>query len=149
MKQLRNPALLSALSRIAAGRLDKKPLSIDLVAEGAASCFRNAKELLRDAELLGRNGRKQRALALSILALEELAKVPELHDQYLDSTTRTDIESWKEFWARFVRHQPKQSRIARYGSIFAMKQADYASIEWSPFNQFLDPEVVPLLDMVK
>jgi AbiV family abortive infection protein len=149
MTQPLNSALLSALSRISAGRLDKKPLQIDQVAEGTASCFRNSKELLHDAELLYRNGREQRALSVTILALEELAKVPELHDQYLDSKKRSDADSWKEFWTRFVRHQSKQGRIADYGSVFSQRQTEGPSFEWSPFNQFLAPEVVPLLDGVK
>jgi hypothetical protein len=50
------------------------------------------------------------------LALEELAKVPDLYDHYLNPTTRNDGNAWADFWKRRSCHKPKQERIAVYGN---------------------------------
>lgn len=145
------PPLKTVLSRIAAGRTDKRPLPIDQVAEGIAACYRNSKSLLIDAALLAANGSQPRALSFTVLALEELAKVPDLHEQYLNPTTRNDAQAWAEFWGRFIQHKPKQKRIAGYGDTFAptADRSNEENPDWSPFEHFLDAELVTLLDTVK
>src|SRR4051794_6193680 len=111
--------LKAVLSRIARGRADKLPLRIDQVAEGVSACYTNSKALLVEAGILAANSSQPRALSFTILALEELAKVPDLHAQYLDPTTRENEQAWAEFWTPFFQHKPKQQLIATYGNLFA------------------------------
>jgi AbiV family abortive infection protein len=141
----------SALSRIASGRLERHALSLSQVADGVSSCYHNAASLLSDAQLLWENSRHSRALSLTILALEELAKIPDLHDQYLRENTRIDPIAWNEFWGRFTQHKSKQKRIVAYGNIFSRgaKDPSAADSSWSPFAHFLSADVVASLDIVK
>jgi hypothetical protein len=68
--------LEAVLIRLGSNANPKRPLDLTEVADGLTSCFHNAVALLADAELLAAHQRPHRALALTILALEELGKVP-------------------------------------------------------------------------
>ncbi len=58
-------------------------------------CFRNAAELLQDAELLFRHKRYARAFSLTVLALEELAKPPLLlNGIFIESRDR---KTWQAY----------------------------------------------------
>jgi AbiV family abortive infection protein len=135
--------LNAAIARLSLGKLNRQAvLPIDQVAEGLTACYRNASSLLEDARLLYFVPRPHRALSLTILALEELAKIPELHDQFANPETRSNPESWKEFWSRFVTHKPKQRRITAYGE-------KIAASGWTPFSATIGPEIAAVLDSVK
>ena len=86
------------LARLSEGQNSKPILSLDETAEGLTACYLNGLSLLDDARLLATHGRIPRALSLTILALEELAKVPDMDEQYVNPETRTDDESWSGFW---------------------------------------------------
>jgi AbiV family abortive infection protein len=91
------------------------PLFDPQIAEGAHKCFRNADALLGDARTLA-SERPARALSLTILALEELGKIPVL----FDLSTRDSVERWKNFWNKeFSRHSFKQAEIGGYGGWLA------------------------------
>jgi AbiV family abortive infection protein len=58
-----------------------------------------------------------RALSLTVLALEELAKPPLLWE--LDPSA--DAKEWRTFWReQFSRHSPKQQAIGQYGFLTAL-----------------------------
>jgi AbiV family abortive infection protein len=95
-------------------------LSIEEAAVGMAGAYRNAASLIDDAVLLSRAGRWARAGALGVLALEELAKAPDIHDTVHRSELSPSDELWTEFWRRFSRHEAKQRRIADYGRSLAV-----------------------------
>jgi AbiV family abortive infection protein len=139
------------LSRLSSGRNPKRPLSLDETAEGLTACYLNGASLLDDARLLAAHGRQPRALSLTILALEELAKVPDLGEIFLDPRTRSEVAEWTEFWKRFAQHKPKQKRIAAYGNILR-KSTNIEEIAFenpSPFANYLSDEVYGHLDNVK
>jgi len=104
------------LARLGSGHNPKRPLTVHETARGLTACYLNALALLEDARLLAANGREPRALSLTILALEELAKVPDLYDHYVNPETRNDSNAWADLWKRWSRHQPKQERIGVYGN---------------------------------
>ena len=139
------------LARLGGGQNPKKLLSVDETAEGLTDCYVNGLTLLDDARLLAANDREPRALSLTILALEELAKVPDLDELYLDPRTRTDADAWTDFWKRFSQHKPKQKRIAAYGNILR----DSASLEEAifenstPYANYLSEHAYGHLDNVK
>jgi AbiV family abortive infection protein len=76
-------------------------LSIEEVFHGVHLALKNAEELLFDAETLASAGRPYRAIALAILALEEMGKIQRLYvlDQYVGHMT-----SW---WQTFFHHPTK------------------------------------------
>ena len=94
------------LTRLSSGQNPKRILCIRETAQGLTACYLNALALLEDARLLAANRHEPRALSLTILALEELAKVPDLFDHYVNPTTRNDSNAWVDFWKRWGRHKP-------------------------------------------
>jgi AbiV family abortive infection protein len=139
------------LARLGVGQNPKRPLSIDETAEGLTACYLNALALLDDARLLAANGRIPRALSLTILSLEELAKIPDLFELFLDPNTQTDATAWVEFWKRFSQHKPKQRRIAAYGNILRqIANLDELALENpAPYLQYLSENAYGHFDIVK
>lgn len=139
------------LARLSSGQNSKRVLSIDEVAEGLTACYLNGLSLLEDARLLAANGREPRALSLTILALEELAKIPDLDGLYIDPTSRTDNNAWSEFWKRFNHHKPKQKRITMYGNVIRESaNLEEAIIQNStPYFNYLSDHAYGHLDSVK
>src|SRR5712691_10537020 len=90
------------------------PLFRRQIAEGMHTCFCNSVSLLEDARLLAKHDRLGRALSLSILAMEELAKVSLVCDA---AGLGGDVACWKRFWQQLGRHTVKQEKLAEYGSI--------------------------------
>lgn len=109
------------LARYVSGANPKGSLSPTQAAEGAHLCFVNTNELLFDARILAVEGRVSRALSLTVLALEELAKISELHRVAIKCQFAPDQINWKEFWGDFNFHKPKQKRATAYGN--AIKEA--------------------------
>lgn len=90
------------------------PLTEAEIARGAHLCWSNAVSLLSEARLLAQHSRLARGLALTVLALEELAKPPLLWTL----APSDDSEKWRAFWKeQFSRHSPKQKAIGRYGQL--------------------------------
>jgi hypothetical protein len=55
-------------------------------------------------------------VALTVLALEELAKIPDPYDTASRAKiSRSDLE-WPAFWKRCLRNGSKREAIARYGA---------------------------------
>lgn len=71
------------LAELSDGHNPKRPLTLDETAEGLTACYLNGLYLLDDARLLGNHNRIPRALSLTILALEELAKISDLYEVFL------------------------------------------------------------------
>jgi len=67
-------------------------------------CLQNAEELIQEATLLRQNGKYARAVALSIIALEELGKRDTL---WRVLNFGDNHEEWREFWRTFRSHQAK------------------------------------------
>lgn len=139
------------LARLSGGQNPKRPLSIDETAEGLTSCYLNGLSLLEDARLLAANGRTPRALSLTILALEELAKIPDLDELYIDPSSRNDGSAWLDFWKRFSLHKPKQKRISAYGNILResanLEETDLENP--TPYGNYLSDNSYGHLDNVK
>src|SRR5437899_8021903 len=102
-------------SRLARKARCSDHLSDDEIAHGAHACYLNTRSLLRDARLLC-DASPGRAISLTVLALEELGKIPILFDLRADAP----VTRWKQFWREeFSRHSFKQAEIARYGRYLA------------------------------
>jgi AbiV family abortive infection protein len=69
------------------------------------ACVQNAEELLDECDLLMKHGRYARAVALGLVALEEMGKLPMLAGS---PRYGSDAEKWrKRFWRRFRNHREK------------------------------------------
>jgi AbiV family abortive infection protein len=82
-------------------------LNTDQLANGIQLCVTNAKALIEEAELLFQNGRYSRAFSLTILAFEEMGKIPMLVRAACYDNRDDD---WAKFWKDFVRHKSKHGR---------------------------------------
>lgn len=117
----------------------RSPLTAAEVARGAHLCWKNAVALLADARVLVTGGRHMRALSLTVLALEELAKPPLLW-QLDTAASETD---WRRFWKEtFTRHSSKQQSIGTYGELLTQ-------IDSGIYESFLPTSVVDALDRLK
>jgi AbiV family abortive infection protein len=115
------------------------PVTAAEVARGAHLCWKNAVALLADARVLVTGGRHARALSLTVLALEELAKPPLLWQ--LD--TSGSATEWRRFWKEsFARHSSKQESIGAYGELLRQIGAGI-------YESFLPTPVVEALDRLK
>jgi len=77
------------------------------------ACYRNAKELYEEAQMLLEHGRAARGFGLCVLSLEELAKIPLLANAiYLK---RGNNIAWSKFWKAFSSHRLKQNTWSVYG----------------------------------
>jgi AbiV family abortive infection protein len=88
---------------------------------------------------------------LVILALEELAKIPDLHDTCLSSVIRAAPKLWTDFWRRFYRHSDKQALVAAYGRELIPDLSDGVSLfgNQSPFIWKIPESVLKHLDVLK
>jgi AbiV family abortive infection protein len=80
-------------------------LSIQEIHDGIEVCFRNAKALCADSELLFAHERWPRSFALSISALEEVGKVVVLHSMVEIPTSKPKV--WKQHWREARCHVTK------------------------------------------
>jgi AbiV family abortive infection protein len=138
------------LARLSSGHNPKRALSPREAAQGLTACYLNGLALVDDARLLAANGREPRALSLTILAMEELAKVPDLYEQYTNPTTKNGT-SWIDFWKRWSQHRPKQKRSAAYGNILreSIKPERAYFDNPSPYAGYLTEDAHLHLDAVK
>jgi AbiV family abortive infection protein len=80
------------------------PLTSAQALEGARACVRNAEELLDECELLIKHGRCARAVALALVAFEEMGKLLWLLGSPIYGS---DTAEWTNFWKRFRSHKAK------------------------------------------
>lgn len=131
--------LLRVLKQLIDRRSWRKPLQADEIARGAHLCWSNAVSLLAEARLLATNSHSARALALTVLALEELAKPPLLWELTPDDGE----DKWRDFWTeQFSRHSPKQQVIGQYGQFLETMGS-------SVFDLSLGSSTIQVLDRLK
>lgn len=92
-----------------------RPLTDTQIATAAHLCFKNAEKLEIDARLLEENGSEERAIALLVLALEELAKIPLVFEALRFAPEQT--KAWRWFWRAFRNHSYKQGVWSHYGKM--------------------------------
>jgi AbiV family abortive infection protein len=138
------------LARLSRGHNPKQSLSLREAAQGLTACYVNVLGLLDDARLLAANNRQPRALSLTILALEELAKIPDLYEQYMNATPRNG-SGWADFWKRWIQHKPKQKRGTAYGNM--LRQSSSQEVTFlhnpTPYTSYLSENAYTQLDTVK
>ena len=89
-------------------------LTDDQIATALHLCFKNAERLEIDASILEKNGSEERAIALLVLALEELAKIVLAFEALsIPPTTK----AWEKFWRLWRNHSYKQSVWSHYGKL--------------------------------
>lgn len=89
------------------------------------ACLHNADQLLDEAELLLRNNHHARALALALLAYEEIGKSQIVADYF------NNMVSKREFQEAFFRHEIKSAYNARQFRVTSTNPLE-ARIEYSP-----------------
>lgn len=92
-------------------------LSTIEVADAITAYLNNGMRLFDDALLLGSNSRIPRAAALTVLGLEEIAKIPLLVDTFLRYEHGVDKDAWNACWKAGGVHKKKQELILGYGQI--------------------------------
>ena len=96
-------------------KFDNGAVSPDEVARGMHLSYRNALRLKREAQLLSVLGAPDRAMALAVLGLEELGRIPLLLNAvFLDED---DADGWRVFWRKLRSHSSKQAVWSHYGRI--------------------------------
>jgi len=90
-----------------------QPLNKKQIAAGMHFCYINAKSLADEARLLKENGHLSRALSLTILALEELGKIPLICNMILYE--ENDTEAWRKSWKELQSHKLKLGVWTTYG----------------------------------
>ena len=100
--------------------------------DGMECCVLNAQELLDEAQILIESGRHARAIALSLIAWEEMGKLPMLAGsaRYL-----SDPNQWKKrFWRRFRSHREK---LRMHETVFPLEDggpAQHAGFVWDELS---------------
>jgi len=131
--------IVQLVQRLIARQRWTGPLEANQIAGGAHLCWSNAVSLLSEARLLATHSRIARSLALTVLALEELAKPPLLWAL----SPSDDVATWRSFWKeQFSRHSEKQKTIGQYGLFLE-------AIGHGVFDVQVDQAVVQGLDQLK
>lgn len=87
------------------------------VAAATTAYLKNGLSLFDDALFLAASDRFARAAALTVLGLEEIAKIPMLVNTFLRYEHGVDKEAWKAYWKAGGAHKKKQELILAYGQI--------------------------------
>ena len=99
----------------------KRGLTLRELRVSALVCFRNAEELLSDAELLFLNHRYARAIFLSCIGTEEVGKAVLCLDLFESNYQFDNEDNIKDFWLSWYDHQSKTGRGLGYSSSFPFK----------------------------
>lgn len=124
-------------------------LNEDQVASAVVSYLKNGNGLLSDARLLIANSRTERGTALSVLALEELAKIKIIIETFLRFSHGVEPDSWRKYWKSGGSHKAKQEQILAYGKIIR------ASYDGDPihgrylYRHYAPDEALEKLDWLK
>lgn len=142
---------LEQIRLITEQRTQYVPLTLDGVADGITTTYRNARHLLDDARLLAEHERVARATALTVLALEELSKIPDFHDSARKAAivSASGDAEWKQFWGSYTRHGAKLKRILSYGELIreGYKSGDYFNP--TPYKHQLPDSIAASLNLLK
>lgn len=146
--------LETLVSEYTKGNNPRKALNIDDMAKGLTAFYLNASALLDDSWFLAESGRLPRAVALLVLAIEELAKIPKLHDHYislsLQNLPKKELtKPWQDFWKAFSRHGEKQKTIKNYGKGLRDREKGVFINQHVPYSEFLNEETSEKLDRLK
>ncbi len=90
-----------------------QPIEKKQIAAGMHLCYMNASALADEARLLKEHGHHARALSLTILALEELGKIPLICNMILFRANYA--EAWDKSWKEFQSHKIKLGVWTTYG----------------------------------
>jgi AbiV family abortive infection protein len=122
-------------------------LSVDEIGRGMHKNFKNATELIEDADLLLEH-RPERAISLAVLALEEIAKIILLANAAARAA-KTPV-TWKEIEddLNLRSHKHKQAVFAVYGSAILDKLASVEG-KGTYYEQMVPGGLGPLLDYMK
>ena len=122
-------------------------LSIDEIGRGMHKSFKNACELIEDAELLLEK-RPARALSLAVLAMEEIAKTILLANAAARAA-RIQV-TWEEIQKDLDlrSHEKKQTVFAAYGNVVLNKLASIDEKQ-KYYEQEVPGGIEPLLDYLK
>lgn len=137
------------------GSNPRRPLNIEETANGLTAFYLNASNLLEDSWCLVERDSIPRAVALLVLAIEELAKIPKLYDHYISisakNLSRKEItQPWQEFWKAFSKHGEKQKTIENYGKILRkMEDESMLHNQHTPYFTFLNEDISKKLDCLK
>jgi AbiV family abortive infection protein len=131
------------------GKNPELPLSLEAAASGLTACYANAEALIDDATVLAQAERLPRAIAITVLALEELAKIPDLSDTAVFAAVRSDQSGWALFWKRWRNHQSKQGRIVNYGRATGLDADIDLFSNPGPYATLLPTDLGRSLDVLK
>lgn len=124
-------------------KFDNGAILPDEVARGMHLSYKNAVRLRREAKVLSLFGASDRAMALAVLALEELGRIPLLLNAVF--LEQNDTEGWKLFWRKLRSHGHKQSVWSHYGKILQREGIPDAE----NYRDRYPPGTEPLLDRFK
>src|SRR6266581_1534041 len=133
----------SALMKNFLSKFDQGSITDEQIAFGMHFSYRNARRLFREAWLLTIVGSFDRAMALCVLSLEELGKIPLLLNAIL--LDEKDLKAWKEFWRKLRSHPSKQAVWSHYGR----RLEQFKSPDTRFFQDKYPHGMEPLLDKLK
>lgn len=88
-----------------------KKLTLKQLKGARLKTLRNAEDLIKEAEILYKNGRFPRIIFLCQIAGEEIGKYFIIGSFIVDFIHKGDI-NWKKFWKRFLSHHEKLETLA-------------------------------------
>jgi len=91
-----------------------KHLSAKDLADGRLAALKNARDLVRDAEILLKNKRWARTVFLTMIAVEELGKYLMIVSA-LVNVLGGKVE-WGKFWKRFRNHEEKLGNVVMFNA---------------------------------
>ena len=91
------------------------PLTDEQIATALHLCLKNSDKLSQEAAILEASGSKERAIALMVLSLEELAKIPIIFEALRIPPENTS--AWRRFWRSWRSHSAKQAIWSVYGKL--------------------------------
>ena len=92
-------------------------LSREEVANAITAYLINGLCLFDESLLLHANKKVSRAAALTVLGLEEVAKIPRVVNTFLRHEHGVDENAWRDYWKAGGSHKKKQELILAYGHI--------------------------------
>ena len=124
-------------------RFDSGAVGDEEIARGMHLSYKNSRRLARESRILSWVGSPDRAMALAVLGLEELARIPLLLNAVL--IAHDDNEAWQALWKKLRSHSIKQGVWASYGRRLEMFGSQDAKFFANRYPQGLEP----LLDKLK
>ncbi len=124
-------------------KFDNGPVTDEEVARGMHLSYKNSQRLAREARFLSWTGSPDRAMALAVLGLEELGRIPLLLNAVF--LEEHDTEAWRVLWKKLRSHPSKQAVWSAYGRILEKSSSEDAKF----FSDRYPHGLEPLLDKFK